>query len=1413
MVADLRYFSSLEHEEYYYADHMNAIRGVYTTFEEFTDLQCDYVDQVVKCERLEKELSKCNTTLKSFEALQQHAIDLELALQQYLKAQLLDKNIALCELKKLYEKLKGKSVETKFEKPSVIRQLNAFRDQRSFVLGVIPTTSVSRPQLKSNQLEDRVMPNNSQGKKQEVEDHQEVYMKQPKGFVMPGNEHKVCKLVKSLYGLKQAPKQWHQKFDEVVLSSGFLLNQSDKYVYSKFDISGKCVIICLYVDDMLIFGTNQNQVDKTKKFLSSRFSMKDMGEADVILGIKIKRENKGIVITQSHYSEKILKKFNCEDCSPVSTPMDPVEKVKPNTGKPVDQLKYSRAIGCLMYAMTSTRPDIAYAVARLSKFTSNPSRQHWQAIIRVFKYLKVPTGRVVVPTGRYVVPAGKVIIIVSPGRLSLVPTGRVLSPGSKDLSRVGSNTFLDTHNMVAFLEKLAESDGFHEIIDFLNANQIRYALTVNPTIYTSCIEQFWATTKVNTVNGERGIDCLPTATIFEELARMGYEKPSPKLTFYKAFFSPQWKFLIHTILQCLSAKTTAWNEFSSTMASAIICLATNQKFNMSKYIFDAMLGDMSHHKKIYVNPSHTKKIFANMKREGKDFSGRVTPLRKQTKNTEVPHTSDSTADVPNEEHVPTHSHDPLLSGEDRMKLTELMDMCTKLSEKVLDLEHTKTAQAQEITNLKLRVKKLEKKAGLRTHKFKRLYKVGVTRRVASSDDEGLGAQEDASKQGRSRIEAIDRDAEVTLVDETQEMNDDNLMFDTDVLEEQEKDVAEKEVSTADPVTTAGEVVTTANVEVTTVKAPTTNMDELTLAQTLIEIKAAKPKAVTSAATTTTTTRPKARGVVVQEPSEFKTTSSSLQASQLPQAKDKGKRIMVEPEVPLKKKDQLALDEEMARNLEAQLQAELIEEERIARQKEEEANIALLESWDNTQAMMEADFELAQRLQAEEQGEITIEERSRLFVELMEKRKKHFAALRAQEKRSKPPTKAQKRNTMSTYLKNMAGYKHNQLKRKSYDEIQEMFDKEMKRVNTFVDMNTELVKGSKTKAKSSSKRVGNELEQEKSKKQKGDDQEEAEMKRHIKIVKDDEVAIDAIPLATKPPVIVDYKVDKDGRMGYFKLIRADGSSKRYSSMIKMLPGIDREDLETLWKLVKAKYENTRPEDDYERVLWGDLKVMFEPDIKSDVWRNLQGYKVTVWKLFDNCGVHFENNQLPVVISFALSAIKIARLLEVLKNHKEVIAWSIADIKGIDSSFCTQKIIIEDEFKPSVQPQRRVNPNIKEVVKKEVIKLLDAGLIYPISDSPWVSPVQVVPKKGGMTVVKNEKNELIPQRTITRWCVCIDYYKLNNATQKDHFPLSFIDQMLERLAGHEYYCFLDGFSGYFQITIAPEDQEKTLFTYNY
>ncbi|GJY68649.1 hypothetical protein Tco_0471631 [Tanacetum coccineum] len=132
---------------------------------------------------------------------------------------------------------------------------------------------------------------------------------------------------------------------------------------------------------------------------------------------------------------------------------------------------------------------------------------------------------------------------------------------------------------------------------------------------------------------------------------------------------------------------------------------------------------------------------------------------------------------------------------------------------------------------------------------------------------------------------------------------------------------------------------------------------------------------------------------------------------------------------------------------------------------------------------------------------------------------------------------------------------------------------------------------------------------------------------------------------------------------------------------------------------------------------------------------------------------------------------------------------------------------ESFKPVIQPQRLLNPKVQDVVKDEIVRLLDSGLIYPILDSPWVSPIYVVSKKGGMIVVLNDNNELIQSRIVTGWGVCIDYRKLNDTMRKDHFPLPFIDQMLERISGNEYYCFLDGFSGFFQIPITPEYQEKT------
>ncbi|GJT89917.1 hypothetical protein Tco_1078762 [Tanacetum coccineum] len=332
-------------------------------------------------------------------------------------------------------------------------------------------------------------------------------------------------------------------------------------------------------------------------------------------------------------------------------------------------------------------------------------------------------------------------------------------------------------------------------------------------------------------------------------------------------------------------------------------------------------------------------------------------------------------DYEHEESVPTPSNDPQPSGEDSMQLTKLMVLCTKLQKQVLKLEKAKTDQAIEIVSLKKRVKKLEMK--------RKSIPAGLRRLKKLNNEEMFGVND----LHREEVTVKDIAAEVIV-----------------------KDTAAPTI----PVTIA-EVVTT-------VSAPTTSIEELTLAQTLIEIKASNLKtikvvttaatsvttvAITGAATLVTTvavTRPKAKGIVFHNQEEQVFMSKPTVSSTQPSIKDKGKEIMIEPERPLKRKDQIAADEELARQLDAEMQVEIEEEERIRSQKEEEANI-LIKLWENKQAMMEASRLLAERLQTREREELTIEEKSKLFVKLMNKRRKHFAELRAQKKRNKPPSKA------------------------------------------------------------------------------------------------------------------------------------------------------------------------------------------------------------------------------------------------------------------------------------------------------------------------------------------------------------------------------------------------------------------------
>nr|GEX46793.1 putative reverse transcriptase domain-containing protein [Tanacetum cinerariifolium] len=399
------------------------------------------------------------------------------------------------------------------------------------------------------------------------------------------------------------------------------------------------------------------------------------------------------------------------------------------------------------------------------------------------------------------------------------------------------------------------------------------------------------------------------------------------------------------------------------MESTIIFLATNQKFNFSKLIFDSMIRNLD------------------------NASGKflMYPRKPKRKNTQIPQLSGSTEHVADEAvykeldnrlvRAPTtasrlEADDSLLargntlqSDEDRMKLNELMELCTNLQSRVLDLEKTKTTQALEIDSLQRRVKKLEKKQRSRTYKLKRLYKVGLAARVDSSKDEqNLG--EDASKQGR--IKAIDADENISLVND----QDDVEMFDVNDLQGKEvfvdKEVADKEVNdkvndkvqkvveeVVEDINTAKLIVDVAQVnvagEVNAASIATTDSvatiittKEDTLAQALIEIK---------------TTKPKAKGLVLQEPSESPKTTTTIPKQK---SEDKRKGIMVVEPVKLKKKDQIRLDEETALKLQAEFDKK---EQRLSReraQKELESNIALIETWDDVQAKIDADYQMAKR---------------------------------------------------------------------------------------------------------------------------------------------------------------------------------------------------------------------------------------------------------------------------------------------------------------------------------------------------------------------------------------------------------------------------------------------------------------------
>nr|GEV61421.1 hypothetical protein [Tanacetum cinerariifolium] len=349
----------------------------------------------------------------------------------------------------------------------------------------------------------------------------------------------------------------------------------------------------VYVDDIIFGSTNKELCKAFEKLMKDKFQMSSMGKLNFFLELQVKQKEDGIFISQDKYVDEILRKFGLIDGESASTSIDTKKPLlKDPDGEDVDVHIYRLMIGSLMY-FTSSRLDIMFTVCACARFQVTLKPSHLHAVKRIFRYLK---GK---PHLGFWYPKD------SPFNMVAYFNSNYAGASLDRKSTTGGCKFL--------------GEGFDQIVDFVTAHTLQYALMVNPTVYVSCIKHFWTLISIKKSNDAVKLQALiDRKKIFAELARMEYEKLSTKLTFYKAFFSVRWKFLIHIIVQCMSAKRTVWNEFSSSMASAVICLAT--------VMINAQVDGLSSHNTKYPSPALTQKVFANIRRIGKGFLGVETPL-------------------------------------------------------------------------------------------------------------------------------------------------------------------------------------------------------------------------------------------------------------------------------------------------------------------------------------------------------------------------------------------------------------------------------------------------------------------------------------------------------------------------------------------------------------------------------------------------------------------------------------------------------------------------------------------------------------------------------------------------------------------------------------------------------------------
>ncbi|GKA54877.1 hypothetical protein Tco_0753826 [Tanacetum coccineum] len=845
------------------------------------------------------------------------------------------------------------------------------------------------------------------------------------------------------------------------------------------------------------------------------------------------------------------------------------------------------------------------------------------------------------------------------------------------------------HNMIACVEKTERNADFHEVIDFLTGCCVNYALLVSPDVIQQWIQQFWSTAKVRMINDvahiaakvagqkilvseasvrtdllfhdEDGTNCFDNQVIWDTLRDIGYEGSLTLLSFSKPLFSPQWKYLVHTLLHCVSSKSSSWDQFGTNIASALVGLATNQKFNFSKLIFDGMLRNLKDSKPFLMYPRFIQlflnkqlegitkpqnflptvvlpsKVFTFMSKCSPKFSGKLTPL--------TPHMLEVATAVRDAHSLHTEELDINTSSQHSRTLQPGKK---QLSKEVLRLKKLTTKQAAQILKLKTKIKILWKKVKPVIAEYRSFVKLNANLSKKKKLKKTLHKKSSSFKQGRKKVsdkstglnevDVNSGDAQVfegTFEDfeGTAEVHEGTSKVNEGTAEVIEG-TAKVNEGTAEVIESTAEVIEgTAKVnkgtdevnestaganlstepsmkEVEDEAGPSTFQDEsdefiqddTLIADLLVNISKNR------------------RGAGITIPGNIPEQERPKSPTLTLDPKDKGKGIMKEE--PKKKKLTLqqlraaetANDEEFAR--------------RVAAEWEEEEERKRLAGLERLQAELEDNEMIAAEVQRTERENFTEEQKVKFLVETIAAQRRFRAEQQAALRRSKPPTISQLRNQMMKYIRNVGGKAYRNLKNKSYEEIKDIYEKVKRFNDKFVAIGStedeQAIKEMNVKAEEPSKKRKGTIRKMKSSRiikkrkiQKSDD----ELKDFLKVVDFEDDSIQDVEVMEQHSLISRFSIVQSPEGEYIAVQRANGHIRAFNTLNEVLHILDRQDLYHLHRLVIEYYEHIPPTG-LGLILHGDLTTMMETTKESDdeLWRNQTEWEIISWRFYESTGVH-------------------------------------------------------------------------------------------------------------------------------------------------------------------------------------------------